>query len=288
MKLITLLIFILPFVASGQDHYSAKVSTGSNSGWIKIASFSTTPSGCCTSVGIEAKIHYVNNMEFYNALIQIRFRARSDNSLDQAEWFYSLAGKTDNLVKLKKISHQNYELWASTIGQHSHFFTELTVVKESEIGIILFDTYIEAIDSGEVDVPMTGNYTFQNAGSIGIGLGLASNPNNYKLAVNGTIGAKEVVVETSSTTWWPDYVFHDDYSLMPLPELEAYLKKNKHLPEIPTATEIGEKGQSLGEMNVLLLKKVEELTLYLIHLEKKNQLLEEKMEKIINSMDNQK
>jgi hypothetical protein len=107
------------------------------------------------------------------------------------------------------------------------------------------------------------------SGSLGIGTTLASNPNNYKLAVNGTIGANEVIIETSSSTW-PDYVFEEDYPLMPLTDLESFLKQNKHLPGIPTAEEVEEKGQSLGEMNALLLKKVEELTLYVIQLEERD------------------
>lgn len=113
--------------------------------------------------------------------------------------------------------------------------------------------------------------------AVGIGTNLISNPNNYKLAVDGTIGAKEVVVETTSTTW-PDYVFDGNYQLMPLPELNTYLKKYKHLPEIPTADEIEETGQSLGEMNTLLLKKIEELTLYVIQLEGKSNFLEKEKE----------
>lgn len=104
-------------------------------------------------------------------------------------------------------------------------------------------------------------------GNVGIGTALATNPNNYKLAVNGLIGAKEVKVENTSTAW-PDYVFASDYKLKPLDELELYIQVNKHLPEIPSATEIAEKGHALGEMNSLLLKKVEELTLYIIDLKK--------------------
>ncbi|MBL7877991.1 MAG: hypothetical protein JNL53_20160 [Cyclobacteriaceae bacterium] len=104
-------------------------------------------------------------------------------------------------------------------------------------------------------------------GNVGIGTTLAANPNNYKLAVNGLIGAKEVKVENTSTTW-PDYVFSSDYKLKPLLELEQYINENKHLPEVPSASDIAVNGQALGEMNVLLLKKVEELTLYIIELKK--------------------
>jgi hypothetical protein len=67
---------------------------------------------------------------------------------------------------------------------------------------------------------------------------------------------------------WPDYVFEEKYPLLPLPELSQFVKSNKHLPEIPTEKEVSENGLDLGDMNALLLKKIEELTLYVIDLQK--------------------
>jgi hypothetical protein len=66
----------------------------------------------------------------------------------------------------------------------------------------------------------------------------------------------------------PDYVFEKDYPLTSLEELKAYIDQHKHLPEVPSAKEMGENGINLKEMNLLLLKKVEELTLYVIELKK--------------------
>ena len=100
-------------------------------------------------------------------------------------------------------------------------------------------------------------------GNIGIG---TNNP-QAKLAVNGEILAKSVRVNTSST-YWPDYVFGDDYNLMSLKELEQYVNTHKHLPNVPSANEVEEKGDvDLGAMNVLLLEKIEELTRYVIDLQ---------------------
>jgi hypothetical protein len=106
---------------------------------------------------------------------------------------------------------------------------------------------------------------------VGIGTtiaAIAANAPNYKLAVAGTIGAKEVVVEVVSGMW-PDYVFEKDYPLAPLDSVAAFVKANKHLPEVPSATEVENNGVQLGEMNMLLLKKIEELTLYVIDQNKK-------------------
>jgi len=102
------------------------------------------------------------------------------------------------------------------------------------------------------------------SGNVGIG---TTNTFGYKLAVNGTIGAKEVKVENTSA--WPDFVFRTNYKLRTLGEVEQFIKTNNHLPEIPTESEVKQNGVSLGEMNAKLLQKVEELTLYMIEQNKK-------------------
>jgi len=97
-------------------------------------------------------------------------------------------------------------------------------------------------------------------GNIGIG---TSTPDN-KLDVLGTIRANEVIVETG----WADYVFQDDYKLKPLSEVEAFIKENKHLPSLPSATKIQEKGAHVAELMTKMMEKIEELTLYSIEQKK--------------------
>jgi hypothetical protein len=93
----------------------------------------------------------------------------------------------------------------------------------------------------------------------------------HKLYVEGGITTDEVIVKLQTN--WSDYVFNKGYKLQSLEELERYIEKNKHLPGIPSEKEVKENGINLGEMNVVLLKKIEELTLYVIEQEKKMNVL---------------
>jgi len=116
---------------------------------------------------------------------------------------------------------------------------------------------------------------FKNNGNVGIGMNTQTA--TEKLEVNGKIRTKEVIVTLDA---WPDYVFNDTYNLMPLEDLEEYIEKEKHLPNVPTAAEVAKNGAQLGEMNKVLLEKVEELTLYLIEQEKRLVKLEEENGKL--------
>jgi hypothetical protein len=100
----------------------------------------------------------------------------------------------------------------------------------------------------------------------------------YTLSVNGKIICTEAKVQLKSS--WPDYVFQNNYSLMPLQELEQFIKKEKHLPEIPSAKEIELKGLELGDMVKRLVEKVEELTLYVIQLKKENVQLTKEIDQL--------
>ena len=113
-------------------------------------------------------------------------------------------------------------------------------------------------------------------GNVGIG---TENP-KAKLAVNGSILAKGVKINTTSA-YWPDYVFSPEYELMSLKELENYISENKHLPGIISADEVEKQGNvDLGEMNAKLLEKIEELTLYIIDLQKQIERQQTEIDKL--------
>ena len=124
---------------------------------------------------------------------------------------------------------------------------------------------------------------FLKSGSVGIG---TTTTGSHKLAVGGSIGAREIKVEANG---WSDFVFENDYELRTLEEVEEHIAENGHLPEIPSEAEVTENGINLGEMNAKLLQKIEELTLYMIgmnkrvnQLEQENSELKEKVKSIEN------
>jgi hypothetical protein len=115
-------------------------------------------------------------------------------------------------------------------------------------------------NSGQLRIftPGVARMVINSNGYVGIG---TSSPDAL-LAVSGQVHAQEVKV--SVTVPGPDYVFEKDYKLTSLEEIKSYIDQNKHLPEVPSAKEMEKNGVQLGEMNMLLLRKIEELTLHLI------------------------
>ncbi|PRY39908.1 hypothetical protein CLV58_1071 [Spirosoma oryzae] len=101
--------------------------------------------------------------------------------------------------------------------------------------------------------------------AVAIGTGITSFPAGYRLYVAGGILSEKVKVAIKSSGDWADYVFADTYRLKSLPELEQFIKLNKHLPGIPTSDEMVTKGLDVAKMNAKLLEKIEELTLYMIN-----------------------
>jgi hypothetical protein len=154
----------------------------------------------------------------------------------------------------------------------------LTASLGQETGYMPFSTIISGV--------LTEKMRIHSNGNIGIG---TTSP-DAKLTVNGDIHAKEVKIDLSIPA--PDYVFASDYKLKTLQEVEEYINKNSHLPEIPSAAALEKNGLMLAEMNMSLLKKVEELTIYAINQEKKineqskeNIMLSERLSRIESQLN---
>ena len=107
--------------------------------------------------------------------------------------------------------------------------------------------------------------------SMVIGASTTLPATGYLLSVNGKIISEEVRVQLDAD--WPDYVFENTYRLKPLSEVERFIANHKHLPDIPSAKEVAKDGILLGDMQKKMMEKMEELTLYVIQLDKENQQL---------------
>ena len=118
--------------------------------------------------------------------------------------------------------------------------------------------------------------TLQN-GNVSIGAPSVAYAQEYKLAVNGDAIFRKVRVTQEN---WPDYVFGPTYRLPSLQEVEAYIQRHKHLPGIASAATIEIEGLDVGENQAALLKKIEELTLYIIEQNKKMELLEARVNRL--------
>ncbi|MBQ9255191.1 MAG: hypothetical protein IJ180_10525 [Bacteroidales bacterium] len=131
------------------------------------------------------------------------------------------------------------------------------------------DLYFRALPIGGNINSFNNLMILTNDGKLGLG---TTNLENFKLSVNGKIRAKSVIINSD----WADYVFNDNYNLMPITDVKKYIENNKHLPGFADEKSIKDNGVDVGEMQVKLLEKIEELTLYIIKLnEEYTQLKEE-------------
>jgi len=150
------------------------------------------------------------------------------------------------------------ELTVNSANVSKHISSNTLAVNSANVSNSLYTNELSAIKT--VAFTLTaGLLNAQNATIDGL-------TKTHNLRVNNLLCAKEIKVQLNST--WPDYVFYKDYNLLPLSEVEQFINENHHLPNIPSAAEVEENGINIGEMNAKLLLKVEELTLYILDLQK--------------------
>jgi len=116
-------------------------------------------------------------------------------------------------------------------------------------------------------------------GSVGVGLTAGvSIPTGYMFAVDGKIISEELRIQNSDN--WPDYVFSDEYDLMPLEELKKSIERNNHLPNIPSAVVVRQDGILIGDMQKRMMEKIEELTLYILEMHEVNKKQQVEIEQL--------
>ncbi|MVM36442.1 bZIP transcription factor [Spirosoma sp. HMF3257] len=140
-------------------------------------------------------------------------------------------------------------------------------------GDVYLATYSAGARVGAELWSASGLYLQNNSeGGVIIGSGIDKTPSDYNLFVSKGILTEKVKVAIKNTDDWSDKVFAPTYQLQPLHEVAQFIKENQHLPGIPSAIEVVEKGIDVAKMDAKLLEKIEELTLYSIQLEKANQM----------------
>lgn len=110
-------------------------------------------------------------------------------------------------------------------------------------------------------------------GKVGIGSNIDYSPSGYRLFVQGGILSEKVKVAVESTSDWADYVFEEDYNLLPINEVNDFIKKHNHLPNVPSAEEVVDSGIDVAKMDAKLLEKIEEAHLYIIQLHEEIKVL---------------
>jgi len=160
---------------------------------------------------------------------------------------FDMVSQSDNSLMVRTTTAKNSSLWA------------INSINGYGIGV-------EPDGTGYIysSYPTNNKLIYFKDDKVGIG---APPKGTHNLYVAGGITTEEVKVRIQSN--WTDYVFNESYPLQPITELENFIKENKHLPGVPSSEEVDKNGIELGEMNSILLKKIEELTLYMISQDKK-------------------
>jgi hypothetical protein len=230
--------------------------------------------------GVNTYVSSYFGVDFFTSA-QRRFRINQNGNMDANGHMSMWAGATvsGNYTAANPDYSWDSELSVWNYNTTTNAFSRITFGSDqAAVGTIAVAKTGQYTGDMYLQVRATaGNYTtplfIKSNGNVGIGTLVPP----YKLSVDGTIGAREVIV---TSTTWPDYVFESNYKLPSLELIERYIRENQHLPEVPTAKEVDANGIKLAEMNALLLKKIEELTLYQIESNKQIQLLKKEVEQL--------
>ncbi|HEX8548769.1 MAG TPA: hypothetical protein VF691_17525 [Cytophagaceae bacterium] len=260
-KLSRPLLAIALFVAS---HFQLKAQT--SGGWSYSGTKTyTNPLGNLVGIGTTNPLSNVDILDANNPSIDLRFDANNFLQLGistDAAYYAKAATPADALMIYR--SNRASDLILGIVNS----------APSADNGAIRFITSTSDF-AGE-----TERMTIMNNGKVSIGTSSEFTkgfPGTYKLYVSDGILTEKVKVAVKTTADWSDFVFDRSYKLPPLSNVEKFINKNHHLPEIPSAENVVTNGLDLAEMDAKLLQKIEELTLYIIQQDKKITELEKKI-----------
>lgn len=192
----------------------------------------------------------------------------------QPTFFYNNISSHSDINTSATITSQNLNTTNATIGNAT--ISNLTVNNQPIFnnGIKIKNSALQITDANNNIV-----WNFRPDGKLGVGVATSEMVGPYWMWVKNGIMTERIKVAVKGTLDWADYVFDKSYKLKSLAEVEEYINKNKHLPEIPSAEEVVKNGVDVQTMDAKLLQKIEELTLYVINLKKEIDLLKTKKQK---------
>ncbi|MBW6481456.1 MAG: hypothetical protein K0B10_00195 [Vicingaceae bacterium] len=247
-----------------------------------------------TAIGVAADNEIQLNMRSVGKEVGFRLLTIPSTATSSTKYAFQNRVITTNIIAYSVTNHStNQDVFVVKgdgsvgIGTDNLNFSKLNVVAQNETGLTVATNHTGDYGYGirsMVAKNKTKAFAVYNAetqeesfvvlgnGNVGIG---TTAVNGAKLSVEGVIRARRVNVDAASIVW-SDFVFEPNYNLMSLIQLENFIVKNKHLPDVPSATEVKEKGIDLAQMDAILLQKIEELTLYIIEQDKRINELEGK------------
>ena len=209
--------------------------------------------GGVTSAGRQFEVGYPTR----NSNIVTNIKGNGANTIGLR---ITTSGYPDNVTSLPV--NYNTQLFVNRNRTHAlSVFNTLTNASGNELFTVFGDGKMQIV-TNNIDAIVVKDFV--------------TNKENFKVKNTGFVYAREINVMPTNITF-PDYVFEKNYKLMPLNEVELFVNKNKHLPNIPTAKEVEANGINISELQVKQMEKIEELYLYIIELKKENEDLKQRM-----------
>jgi hypothetical protein len=281
------------FVSSGNSSSSSiyyngtgNVGIGTNSPWSKFSVIGSTSNFISSFVnnnsGNGVEIRASRGGQSKSFMIKT-----TDDESDIYDFVVTTSGKVGigSLPSNATLSIESYDFnnsYITTMSNNTYSSASGLFIKAGDINM---NTNLLLLRAGF----NTDQLIVKGNGKIGMGTTftgtLPSDFNNFRLFVKDGIRTERIKVDVASSNGWADYVFTSQFKLKSLYEVEKYINTHKHLPDVPSASQLEKEGMDLGEMHKIQMQKIEELTLYLIQIKKENDELKKRLieiEKNIN------